>query len=1558
MANRSGTIKTPSHPLTNDPNLNDFDVLVSWYRKQNVNINQFGTGVDNLRQYIIKPDPEQSAANLYAICDIINTSATGEVMGFLSALKGSDKAKGELQTYADLFNWVLSAMGLSISNIVNPFLEFVTSTIGIIKRNQSQHKASDLMPPSFAPGKGKGYRMGSVLYFSGGEPKDIVEFLQFGRVPPYNMLSHQNEKFLKQALSAMNNRRPFIATIMKSTRFTDYKDLGKHAKEGELIAKLSGNPALQADTYTSLYQTYIKIIMTCCGYLAITVSDNISPNYEVAEFFGGANELTATKIANFIRFGGHKFKYSGGQGQEEVKAFAGGGINAEYKKLYSEFKNLGFEFVTPRFNGPKFAFHDLMDWWPVEFVEDFSDDKPRELKKRIEEDQKQHEALEKLAGLAIPYEQAARAGTQTAREEFRKSVYQCILLSAMPWLQKLSGGLRTGRNSQGDKIIRPFTDAGGKAMDKMNYYENLPIPYGGRIIPINVDPYQNTMNALNLPPVQFYEEAGINQYINAGGMIINDLGTRVSISKVVKNFTGLDGKLVNNGNEVKLPLNFSFAEIVDTKDGTKLGKNLYIKSERKSIQNGPLYRENIVLIKSIQVEFKGGNMATAKSDVEVKMKFYLPDITHLDYTFKDRVKIGDDTYSYKYSFLDLLTYTNNNKPTGFASVFRGQYHPDYNRLLLESYVYYETKGTSVPEDGPFIDKMLRQTPLVLDIAVVDHEIKKDSKTNAAEITVSYRGYVDSAMTDPSIDALAGPSTMKNRIDREEVVQEKLAKGCDIDEIREQIRLNAQVSTTENIDTLSRIVNKLAESNRIYQVGMKDTDVRSSFALSNDKIAKPWKILDPLEKADIDQEIHAQGFHNYIKLHKIIEGSHPKSEEEFKNYLKYYPTKVLFPEKTKVMESVTDYYTKYWLLGKNAGTLKKKANITQKEKLFDLQYTKIKFFYFGDLIDVIMDGIHEKSDDDKMGVRTEADKMLLRKSKNGGYYFNPDPLKVILTSFKWYLPTEKGQYKPYTTNLADVPISFDWFSEWYRQEVIEKKLQYYSLNGFINALAQTVITRILGDICFNVGAEHKTLFRATTDIGLFSNDPKEFASNRKGNLSGLGERYYAELKNATTKIDNGCLSFNYHSADKEEYPLLKKVPDDGTLGLNSIQRSSYCSYLIVYPANASSYEFQAKTNNYSQHDAGIPEFKFKKKVTEFTSNGFMHNGANGLIESMDFSKQDAPYRREVKFFASNMGNLAQISGVYSVKITLSKAAYFLFPGQLIWVDAGVNGDSNNIKSMAFVLGLGGYYQIVSVNHNISYGGGVSANSKTEIEATWVSYGLPGKHGKHNYYKSSLIPNPKGPKQACNSTLPKGVPNVLESIKKGAAWLKKRAQALKQQKQLELDKKKAEQQKQNQQQKNKPPAPKASIPQKGTAIPMSFTFNSGQISVDRSHTYVDFSPKETSEVPVGCINPATNGIAQSKSKYKLYPVQVAIHAGPAMAELDKLGVSKGQSDVGPAYKVLAFYTEDAKLAFVCTTNTTSGYLLQVDLSIINDIEDTATATVPAPAGTGGGSSGGGT
>ena len=974
------------------------------------------------------------------------------------------------------------------------------------------------------------------------------------------------------------------------------------------------------------------------------------------------------------------------------------------------------------------------------------------------------DAFKDLAGRFVPYEGTSPAKEKAKKDELNRSIMQCVLLAGFTHLEKISIGMRNNTDGKGNYIKKKIKGT------NIALGTTKPYPWGGRIIPVGVKPYQNTMNALTIPLLDNVYGIGLNDYLKSPEPLASGYRTTVRVSKVVKNYKDLSGKLINEGNVVKLPLIFGMAETTTDPDGKEdfLLNNFYSPPDLKLIgeKNG-LITDNAILIKSIDVSFKGGNMATSKSDVEVKMSFVLPDINTIKQYFKGEITIGKKTHKYKYSFLDLITYTNQSSPTGFASVFRNQYHPDYNRLLLESHVFYEKplQTNSMPKNANKMASALEQVPLVLDIAVVDHEIKKNDKTLQAEVTVSYRGYVHSALSDPSYDSLAGPDLLDRRVNKEIQMQQKLEQGCSLDTLRSSIREFNEDTKMDSVFVIPRIIDQLQSSNRLFKVSVKKSAIRGSLNAYADSIKFPKRIKDSIE-SNIDLKKVMEAWHFYKEMDaskktaaeraKLINANYPSSNNRF------------FSNGVDFGKKFEDWYE---MSGKSKGSTtvvyKDAKKAISKKTILDQDYEGIEFFFLGDLIDILLDSVHLSPIHIKNGIkeiaknrniRTKVDlpfqiaKSRVNKLKEG-YYFKPDPIKVILSSFEWFEWNDrKNKFESQYSNLADVPISLSWFADWFGEEIIKKKLSYYPIVSFIRKLAQTVVTRLLGEVCFEVGSDKRVLFRAISNFGLIADNADTINRYKRKNTTQLVEDYYEWIKSSKGRgaQDKGTYIIDYMKNRRmKKIPLIKK--NNKKIDFNTSQKDYYTNYIVMYPANASSFEYMTQEGANQWLRAGIPEFKQLTKVTQFFKNGTHATIPEAMIESMSFTKKDAPYRREVKFFASNQGNIAQIAGVYNVKIKLSNAAYFLYPGQVCWVDGGLGQDPSSPKTLAFQLGIGGYYQIITVNHSMKYFGGQSPKAKTEIEASWIGYGIKKSLSKAAFFRTGAGYN-NAKAARCNSSLP--------------------------------------------------------------------------------------------------------------------------------------------------------------------------------------------------------------
>lgn len=108
--------------------------------------------------------------------------------------------------------------------------------------------------------------------------------------------------------------------------------------------------------------------------------------------------------------------------------------------------------------------------------------------------------------------------------------------------------------------------------------------------------------------------------------------------------------------------------------------------------------------------------------------------------------------------------------------------------------------------------------------------------------------------------------------------------------------------------------------------------------------------------------------------------------------------------------------------------------------------RINFFFFGDLLDIILNVITKGNSKEILNV-----KILL------GSFFHYDPISFV-----------QGQPKSEIMNLADIPIALDSFITWYLNKVVAPQRPSYKLGNFLKDIIAELLVPAIEDNCyFNV-----------------------------------------------------------------------------------------------------------------------------------------------------------------------------------------------------------------------------------------------------------------------------------------------------------------------------------------------------------------------------------------------------------------------------------------------------------------------------------------------------------
>ncbi len=315
---------------------------------------------------------------------------------------------------------------------------------------------------------------------------------------------------------------------------------------------------------------------------------------------------------------------------------------------------------------------------------------------------------------------------------------------------------------------------------------------------------------------------------------------------------------------------------------------------------------------------------------------------------------------------------------------------------------------------------------------------------------------------------------------------------------------------------------------------------------------------------------------------------------------------------------------------------------------------IQFFYFGDLLYTILDCVYKNEGKIREGTGFDRNSIAL-----GAFEFEPFQSKSVGTN---------------VYNIADIPISVDFFSRWFVDNVVSQKStrKTFPVMNFIRSLSNYLIKPSLIENCVNRKLETRLRFQTA-----------QVSAYKKGGANPLLEKY--KLK---TALDENRPMI---ALDVSKLRASGVLPFDG--GPENDANSNFKDYhtFIVLSAIGSTLSFSG-VGNYSDD---IEKGRFH-----------VHVGQNaGLVKTLSLSKSDQQYIREARFFQNGIDGLLQLSAVYVANIEMFGNTLF-YPGMEFFFNPyGIGGDNFDPRvagSIANKLGIGGYHTITSVKSSISPG----------------------------------------------------------------------------------------------------------------------------------------------------------------------------------------------------------------------------------------------------------------
>jgi len=247
------------------------------------------------------------------------------------------------------------------------------------------------------------------------------------------------------------------------------------------------------------------------------------------------------------------------------------------------------------------------------------------------------------------------------------------------------------------------------------------------------------------------------------------------------------------------------------------------------------------------------------------------------------------------------------------------------------------------------------------------------------------------------------------------------------------------------------------------------------------------------------------------------------------------------------------------------------------------------------------------------------------------------------------------------NAADIPISYNDFQTFFFETVVRKQLASYPLKQFIKDILERLVKKTLQPSeCFEKGREKRAINISLNNFTV---------TKTTANQIGISNIYTGQ---PTGRLDVSNANFN--------------VPPPS-------EKEELVNCLLFY------------MNSYKASELRGVEWKDREKGIYH----FFIGAEGGLVKSINYSRTDVEGLREAR--QAEVRNLGQIRDVYNASVTLVGNSLF-YPGMKVFLNPPLGfgrpevdgyGDEGNFGSMANLLGIGGYYDIITVESEISRGG---------------------------------------------------------------------------------------------------------------------------------------------------------------------------------------------------------------------------------------------------------------
>ena len=306
---------------------------------------------------------------------------------------------------------------------------------------------------------------------------------------------------------------------------------------------------------------------------------------------------------------------------------------------------------------------------------------------------------------------------------------------------------------------------------------------------------------------------------------------------------------------------------------------------------------------------------------------------------------------------------------------------------------------------------------------------------------------------------------------------------------------------------------------------------------------------------------------------------------------------------------------------------------------------------------------------------EVVSQVIEKNRKKDKHSSPD-VRILLGPVTYNILRMNGTVQEALVNLADVPVSLKSFEFWFNKNVTKRKVNSWPLRSFLKSAASELVLNALGEH----SAGDKAIKR-NTGVGIHTFMARPTRRGRH------------PIKNS-----------------RVEWPVKKLNLIDGEK--DNIGDAKH--YILLYGTTEAPQRITPTT---------------PKQIAKDIDEGIYHftvGSDRGILKTVNFQKTDIPGLREARFTTQDAEE-GQLRDKYNATLELIGSSFLFRPGQKVYINPTLTGlgSMNSKKSTARMLGLGGYYDVITVSSTFDRDRGYT----TTLNCVWSSYGeiRPGRGG---------------------------------------------------------------------------------------------------------------------------------------------------------------------------------------------------------------------------------------